>query len=263
MERYHPMKDLAPRDVVARSIDHELKESGADCVFLDVTHLKADFLHDRFPNISARCLALGIDLTKEPVPVVPAAHYQCGGVVTDINGCTDIQNLYAVGEVAHSAVHGGNRLASNSLLEAVVFANAAASHAATLKHESKADQLPEWDDSKMRPSDETVVVSHTWDELRRFMWNYVGIVRSTARLERAQRRLALMRSEIRDYYWKFLVTPDLLELRNIYVVARLIVTSAMRRKESRGLHFMVDYPETDDATQLHETILTSPPEELL
>jgi len=197
MERYHAMRDLAPRDVVAHAIDHEMKASGADCVFLDMTHLKADFLRERFPNIHERCLSYGIDMTREPIPVVPAAHYQCGGVMTDLAGRSDVERLYAVGEVASTGVHGGNRLASNSLLEGVVFGRAAARDAARLMKDSVSiPPLPEWDSRGMRPSDESVVISHTWDEIRRLMWNYVGIVRSTARLERAGRRLALIRDEI-------------------------------------------------------------------
>jgi L-aspartate oxidase len=248
MEHEHPLRDLAPRDVVARTIDRHMKESGADCVFLDITHRDADFLRTRFPTIHARCLELGIDITREPIPVVPAAHYQCGGVVTDLAGRTDLPGLYAVGEVACTGMHGANRLASNSLLEAVAIARRAAADAAReLPAMPAAAPVRSWDVGKAVPSDETVVVAHTWDEVRRFMWNYVGIFRSDTRLMRARRRIELTEEEIREYYWRFIVTPDLLELRNLAVVARLVIDSALWRKESRGLHMSTTWPEKSES----------------
>jgi L-aspartate oxidase len=253
MERHHPMKDLAPRDVVARAIDFEMKKSGADCVWLDMTHKPASFLRDRFPNIYARTKELGIDLTAEPIPVVPAAHYMCGGVVVDRDGRSSLPGLWAVGEVASSGLHGANRLASNSLLEGLVFGHRAA--CALERHPF--DSLPEppaWDPGQATTSEEAVIVTNDWDELRRFMWNYVGIVRSDRRLVRASRRIALLKEEIREYYFRHLVTLDLLELRNIADVAELIITSAAFRRESRGLHYNLDHPETDPR-QRWDTIL--------
>jgi L-aspartate oxidase len=257
MARYHPDRELAPRDVVARSIDREMKESGDDCVFLDMTALDAAFLSGRFPNIDERLKGLGIDMSREPVPVVPAAHYQCGGVVTDLDGSTDLERLYAVGETASTGLHGANRLASNSLLESVVVGLEAARAASGWMHRpATIPPLPLWDSRGLRESDESVVVSHTWDEIRRFMWNYVGIVRSDARLERARRRLELVRDEIRNYYWRYYVTPDLLDLRNLHLVASLIVRGAQGREESRGLHFNLDHPEPDDYSFRRDLVFT-------
>jgi L-aspartate oxidase len=256
MERHHPMKDLAPRDVVARAIDFEMKRTGADCVWLDMTHEKPDFLRERFPNIYARTKALGIDLTQEPIPVVPAAHYMCGGVVVDRDGRTSLPGLWAVGEVASTGLHGANRLASNSLLEGLVFGHRAAiASAAGWRPEEKRPDPPEWDPGQATISDEAVVVTNDWDELRRCMWNYVGIVRSDRRLVRASRRIALLKEEVREYYFRHFVTMDLLELRNIVDVAELITASAAHRRESRGLHFNVDHPARDDARYLSDTIM--------
>ncbi len=261
MTDYDSQKDLACRDVVARAIDTELKKSGADSVFLDISHKNADFVKDRFPNIHGKCLELGIDMTQSPIPVVPAAHYMCGGVVTDAHGRTDIQNLYAVGETGCTGLHGANRLASNSLLEALVYAEAAARH--TLKTLEGGNfmppvKAPAWDDTGTTNSDEMIMVAHNWDEIRRLMWNYVGIVRSDRRLARAQRRIEIILSEIEEYYWDFKVVPDLIELRNIAVVADLIIKCALHRKESRGLHYTLEYPERDDARWQKDTILRRP-----
>jgi L-aspartate oxidase len=254
MERYHEMKSLAPRDVVARAIDAELKRSGDEHVVLDMTHLDPDFLVERFPNIHERCLQLGIDLRRQPIPVVPAAHYVCGGVQVDTVGRSSLSNLYAIGEVACTGLHGACRLASNSLLEALVFAKRAADHAHHRPWQ-RPPAIPPWVPGDAVSSDEAVVVSHSWGEIRRLMWSYVGIVRSNRRLERAARRIELIRDEIRDYYWKFLVTAELLELRNLALVAHLIIESARRRTESRGLHYTVDYP-THDPSQRHDTVLS-------
>ena len=244
MKGYHELGSLAPRDIVARAIDNELKKSGSPHVVLDMTHLSGDFLAERFPNIHERCLQFGVDMRRDPIPVVPAAHYMCGGVRTDLHARTSVEGLYAIGEVACTGLHGANRLASNSLLEGVVFARQAAAH---LREQPRAPlvDVPVWDAGDARPSDEVVVITQNWKEIRSFMWNYVGIVRSDRRLERARRRIELLRDEIHAYYWDFRVSSDLLELRNLAQVAELIVRSALRRKESRGLHYTTDYPERD------------------
>ncbi|GBE09557.1 L-aspartate oxidase [bacterium BMS3Bbin12] len=260
MERFDPRGELAPRDIVARAIDHEMKRLGIDSVLLDISHKPAEFIRAHFPNIHARCLELGYDLTRGPVPVVPAAHYTCGGVATDRHGRTDIEGLYAVGEVAFTGLHGANRMASNSLLECLVFSEtASADIRARLPDAPPPPRLPAWDESRVSDSDEMVVVSHNWQELRRFMWDYVGIVRTTKRLERALRRAELLRHEISEYYGNFRVTHDLLELRNLALVAELIIRSAMSRTESRGLHYTLDYPQPDTTHPPRNTVLTPPP----
>jgi L-aspartate oxidase len=256
MPDHDPRAELAPRDVVARAIDFEMKKHGLDCVHLDISHQSPEFLREHFPNILARCAELGIDITKEPIPVVPAAHYTCGGVVTDLEGHTEIAGLYAVGETTCTGLHGANRLASNSLVECMVFAQAAAG--AIRAHQAgEPPALPLWDDSRVTDADEMVVISHNWDELRRFMWDYVGIVRTDKRLERAAHRITLLQREIHEFYARFHVTRDLLELRNLVQVADLIVMSAMLRRESRGLHFSRDYPEM--LPEAKPTILVPPP----
>jgi L-aspartate oxidase len=256
MPRFDERAELAPRDIVARAIDHEMKRIGADCVFLDISHKPAEFVRSHFPTIHAKCLEFGIDITRQPIPVVPAAHYTCGGVVTDHAARTDVPGLYAVGEVAYTGLHGANRMASNSLLECLVFGEMAARDIGErLAGANWPGELPHWDESRVTDSDEEVVVAHNWDELRRFMWDYVGIVRSTKRLERAKRRVSLLRGEIREYYSNFRVNNDLLELRNLADVAELIIDSALRRRESRGLHYTIDFPFRDDRAQRQPTVL--------
>ena len=261
MENYSPLKELACRDVVARAIDSELKKRGDESVFLDITHKDADFIKTRFPNLYAKCLTFGIDMTKDPIPVVPAAHYMCGGVATDLCGRTNIQRLFAVGETACTGLHGANRLASNSLLEALVYAhNAAAQAIEDAKNFSFEDSppLPPWDDLGAIDSDEVIMVTHSWNAVRRLMWNYVGIVRSDKRLARAKRRIDMIQAEINEYYWDFKITPDLIELRNIATVAELIIRCATHRKESRGLHYNIAYPEKNDERWKKDTVLRRP-----
>lgn len=258
MTDHHELAELAPRDIVARAIDAEMKRLGADHVWLDISHRDADFIRSHFPAIHERCLELGLDMTREPLPVVPAAHYTCGGVVTDLAGRTDLPGLYAIGETACTGLHGANRLASNSLLECIVFATAAADHMLAEPGETITPQaLPAWDESRVTDSDEEVVVAHNWHELRRFMWDYVGIVRTNKRLERARHRVELLRAEIHEYYGSFRITADLIELRNLALVADLIVQSAQQRRESRGLHANLDYPNR--LPQAAPTVLVPPP----
>lgn len=254
MDRFDERAELAPRDIVARAIDHEMKRIGSESLFLDITHKSPDFITSHFPNIYARCLELGYDMTTQPIPVVPAAHYTCGGVMIDREGQTDIEGLFAIGEVSFTGLHGANRMASNSLLECLVFAHSAGEKILRqLDSVEMPDDLPDWDASRVTDSDEEVVVSHNWDELRRFMWDYVGIVRTTKRLQRAKHRIDLLRAEIEEYYSHFRVTNDLIELRNLVEVADLIIRSALTRKESRGLHYTLDYPQ--QAPLAHNTVL--------
>jgi L-aspartate oxidase len=256
MEAFDPRAELAPRDIVARAIDHEMKKLGLDYVLLDITHQDPEFTTRRFPTIYATCLRFGVDITREPIPVVPAAHYTCGGVMTDLTGRTSLAGLYAVGEVACTGLHGANRMASNSLLECLVFArSASANMEACLPEIEPPPLLPVWDESQVTDSDEEIVVAHNWDELRRFMWDYVGIVRSTKRLQRARRRVDLLHAEISEYYGNFRVSADLLELRNLVQVAELIIRSALKRRESRGLHYTIDFPATDDSRPPSDTIV--------
>ncbi len=256
MHHYDPQKDLACRDVVARAIDTELKKSGADSVFLDISQRESAFVKQRFPNIYRRCMELGVDMTVEPIPVVPAAHYMCGGIATDTMGRTDIKQLYAIGETACTGLHGANRLASNSLIEALVYAHSSADQAIKdLKSiDAQPVQPPDWDETGTTDSDEGIMVSHNWDEIRRLMWNYVGIVRSNKRLARARRRIDIIQKEIQEYYWNFKVAPDLIELRNIATVAELIIKCASYRKESRGLHYNIEYPQKNGPRWQKDTI---------
>ena len=243
MDEYDERGELASRDIVARAIDFEMKKRGIDCVYLDISHKSPDFIRSHFPTIYARCLALGIDITKEWIPVVPAAHYSCGGVMTDLSGQTDLAHLYAIGETAYTGLHGANRLASNSLLECLVFGDAVAKHILHSKVDSSTFDLPYWDESRVTDADEEILITHTWNELRRFMWNYVGIVRTNKRLSRALHRIHMLRDEVHEFYTNFKVSHNLIELRNLLQVAELIVESAIARHESRGLHFSRDYPK--------------------
>ena len=244
MHRFDERGDLAPRDIVARAIDFEMKRLGADCMYLDISHKPSDFIVQHFPNIYRKCRSLGIDITQQAIPVVPAAHYSCGGVVTDFDAKTDLDNLYAIGEVAYTGLHGANRMASNSLLECIVFAHAAADHILQRLTETlEIEPINSWDESQVSNSDEEVIIQHNWHELRLFMWDYVGIVRTNKRLERAQHRIALLKQEVDEYYSHFIVSNNLLELRNLLTVADLIVRCAQARKESRGLHYNIDYPQ--------------------
>ncbi len=254
MQKFDKRGELAPRDVVARAIDHEMKRTGSDCVYLDISHQPARFLQSHFPTVHRRCLDFGIDITREPIPVVPAAHYTCGGVIVDMKGHTDISNLYAIGETTSTGLHGANRMASNSLLECLVYAGAAAEDISQrLSDIPTPSAAADWDESQVTDSDEDVVISHNWDELRRFMWDYVGIVRTDKRLQRALRRVYLLREEIVEYYSNYKVSNDLLELRNLATVAELMIRCAIERRESRGLHYTLDYPELGAAPQ--DTIL--------
>ena len=256
MDRFHPRAELAPRDIVARAIDHEMKRLGVDCVYLDISHKSPSFIRKHFPTVNRRCREFGFHLTRDPVPVVPAAHFTCGGVMTDLNGRTDLKGLFAVGEVACTGLHGANRIASNSLLEClVVSASAAATIVGDLPGTPQPPEAADWDETGITDSDEEVVVSHNWHELRQFMWDYVGIVRTTKRLERAKRRVDMLLREIDEYYGRFRVSADLLELRNIAVVADLIIRSALARTESRGLHYTLDYPEPDTTRPPRNTVL--------
>lgn len=253
---FDPRGVLAPRDIVARAIDYKMKQLGLDCIYLDISHKPRKFIVAHFPNAYARCLKLGYDMSKEPVPVVPAAHYTCGGVITDLRGRADINNLYAIGETTHTGLHGANRMASNSLLECLVFANSTSEDINTRETLDISDiDIPSWDESRVTETDEEIVVAHNWDELRRFMWDYVGIVRTNKRLQRAKHRVDLLTSEIDEYYSNFRVSSDLIELRNLTLVADLIIRSALSRKESRGLHYTLDYPNPDPKLELIDTIL--------
>ncbi|PID41901.1 MAG: L-aspartate oxidase [Proteobacteria bacterium] len=255
MHLFDKREELAPRDIVARAIDHEMKRTGADHLYLDISHKPPEFITEHFPTVYQGCLKHGLDITKEPIPIVPAAHYTCGGVITDKHGATDVNQLYVVGESSFTGLHGANRLASNSLLECLVFATSAAQHiAARLDEVPEPPDIPDWDESLVTDSDEDVVISHNWDELRRFMWDYVGIVRTTKRLQRAKHRVDMLSREISDYYSNYKVSNDLLELRNLVTVSDLMICCAMQRKESRGLHYTLDYPDRLEVAR--DTILT-------
>ena len=254
MDQYDERGELASRDIVARAIDFEMKKRGIDCVYLDISHKSPEFIQSQFPTIYARCLELGIDITKEPIPVVPAAHYSCGGVMTNLSGQTDLAHLYAIGETAYTGLHGANRLASNSLLECLVFGDAVAHHILQSKVDKSSFTLPHWDESRVTDADEEILITHTWNELRRFMWNYVGIVRTNKRLSRALHRIHMLRNEVHEFYTNFRVSHNLIELRNLLQVAELIVESAITRHESRGLHFSRDYPKQLKTAK--QTILT-------
>ena len=257
MQKHDPRGELAPRDIVARAIDHEMKRIGSDCVYLDISHRSKDFIIEHFPTIYAKCLQYGFDLTKQAIPVVPAAHYTCGGVMINKHGQTDLPGLYAIGEVTCSGLHGANRMASNSLLECIVFAHTAYKDIrAHLDDIDMPPALPEWDESQVTDSDEEVVVSHNWDEIRRFMWDYVGIVRTSKRLQRAQNRIQLLQAEISEYYSNFRLTNNLIELRNLSLVAAIIIDSALLRKESRGLHYTLEYPISDVPAPGNDTVLS-------
>lgn len=259
MDKFDPRAELAPRDIVARSIDHEMKRLGIDSVFLDISHKSKDFILEHFPNVFAMCEKFGYDMSKEPVPVVPAAHYTCGGLIVDNSGHTDLDGLYAIGETTFTGLHGANRMASNSLLECVVYGQAASKDIvkryASLTDTDQKITIPDWDESRVTDSDERVVINHNWDEVRRFMWDYVGIVRTSKRLKRARNRIEMLLAEIDEYYSNFRVTSDLIELRNLAEVARLIIRSAQKRKESRGLHYTLDYPEADPKLKKVNSIL--------
>jgi L-aspartate oxidase len=257
MPDFDERAELAPRDIVARAIDHEMKRLGCDCVYLDIRHKGNDFIMSHFPTIHARCLELGIDIIKELIPIVPAAHYTCGGIMTDTHGMTDLPHLYAIGESSFTGLHGANRMASNSLLECMVFATAAAEHINSHPESLESNlEIPFWDETQVTNSDEDVIISHNWEELRRFMWDYVGIVRTDKRLQRARRRVQLLQQEVTEYYSNYRISSDLLELRNLIQVADLMIQCAIRRKESRGLHYTLDYPE--QAEQANDTVLTPP-----
>ena len=257
MPRFDKRAELAPRDIVARAIDHEMKRLGVDCVYLDISHKPADFVKNHFPTVYERCLQFGIDITQQPIPVVPAAHYTCGGVLVDQHGLTDVPGLYAIGETSFTGLHGANRMASNSLLECFVYGRSAATDIiAKLADMPMPEQLPGWDASQVTDSDEDVIIAHNWDELRRFMWDYVGIVRTNKRLQRAEHRVRLLLDEIDEFYSNYKVSRDLIELRNLAQVAELMIQSAMQRKESRGLHYTLDYP--DLLPEALDTILVPP-----
>ena len=257
MPEFDERAELAPRDIVARAIDHEMKRLGCDCVYLDISHKGEVFIKAHFPNIYARCLALGINIATDPIPIVPAAHYTCGGVVTDLNGKTDLPNLYVIGETSFTGLHGANRMASNSLLECMVFAESAANH---IENQAETTQkqydIPSWDETQVTNSDEDVIISHNWEELRRFMWDYVGIVRTDKRLQRARRRVQLLQQEVTEYYSNYHISNDLLELRNLILVADLMIQCAIQRKESRGLHYTLDHPKL--LAEAKDTVLTPP-----